>query len=127
MKVEIETTKPIRPQSLSEPQVDVLLSGLEEKLFRSSMGWSRESDSHPGLRPVRIFSPSTIKSLHKKGLIDANFDDLRGFEGYPHNLGVQTLDGAYYEHSPESPKLQVWTNGHGRECLIALGLHPLLN
>ena len=75
MKAEIETTKPVRPQSLSEPQVDVLLSGLEDKVSRSSMGWSVEGD--------RIFSPSTIKTLHKKGLIDANFDDLRGFRRLP--------------------------------------------
>lgn len=66
---------------------------------------------------MRIYSPSTIKSLHQHGLHDANFNDPRGFERGDEARLVRNLDGARFAHSPESHQLLVWTNRRGRELL----------
>ncbi len=125
MKTEVFTSKPVRGRHLSAAQIEVLLSGLEDKLCRWSLGWSAVEGI---LRKnvTCIFSPSTIKSLAKRRLIDANFDDPRGFEKRDLVRDVQNLDGA--RHSGEAtPKLLVWTNRQGRQALVDLGLHLPLN
>ncbi len=125
MKKQASTQKRTRHERLSDAQVRVLLAGLDQKLVRSSMGWSVDKYT-PHSEVVYILSPATIKSLAKKQLIDANFDDPRGFEKCSLLRDVRNLDGARYEHSPEVPKLLVWTNRLGRQALADLGLHPPL-
>jgi hypothetical protein len=83
------------------------------------MGWSYD-DRMRAEDPVRIYSPATIKSLHGRGLLDANFSDPRILRG--EFVGVQNLDGARYEHSPEVPEFQVWTSALGRKVLKDKGL-----
>ncbi len=126
MKSQNSTSKNVRSPRLSEAQIEVLLAGLDQKLFRSSMGWSVDKYI-PHDEVACVFSPSTIKSLAKRGLIDANFDDPRGFDKCSLLRDVRNLDGARYEHSPEIPKLLVWTNPSGRQALFDLGLHQPLN
>ncbi len=125
MKSEVFTAKPLRGRHLSAAQIEVLLSGLEHKLFRSSMGWSAV-ESIFRMDVTCIFSPSTVKSLAKRRLIDANFDDPRGFEKCSLLQEVQNLDGARHSDG-ETPKLLVWTNRQGRQALVYLGLHSPLN
>jgi hypothetical protein len=62
----------------------------------------------------------SIKSLHERGLLDANFSDQRVLRG--EFVGVQNLDGARHEHSPEIPEFQVWTSALGRKVLKDKGL-----
>ena len=78
--------KKSRDQRLSQPQIIVLLLGVDLKLSRSSMGWSYD-DRMRSQDPVRIYSPATIKSLHERGLLDANFSDPRILRG--EFVGVQ--------------------------------------
>ncbi len=125
MKAEVFTSKPIRGRHLSAAQIEVLLSGLEHKLFRSSMGWSA-LESIFRTDAACIFSPSTVKSLAKRRLIDANFDDPQGFGKCDLLRGVENLDGARHSDG-ETPKLLVWTNRQGRQALVDLGLHSPLN
>ncbi len=125
MKAEIFTIKPIRGRRLSVAQIEVLLAGREHKLFRSSMGWSVDENILDA-DAAYIFGPATIKSLAKMGLIDANFDDPRGFEKSSLLQGVENLDGARHSGG-ETPKLLVWTNRQGRQALVYLGLHSPLN
>ena len=106
-------------QRLSQPQIIVLLLGVDLKLSRSSMGWSYD-DRMRSEDPVRIYSPTIIKSLHERGLLDANFSDPRILRGQ--FVGVQNLDGARHEHSPEVPEFQVWTSALGRKVLKDKGL-----
>ena len=106
-------------QRLSQPQIIVLLLGVDLKLSRSSMGWSYD-DPMRSEGAVRIYSPTTIKSLHERGLLDTNFSDPRILRGQ--FVGVQNLDGARHEHSPEVPEFQVWTSALGRKVLKDKGL-----
>ncbi len=125
MKAEVFTCKAIRGRHLSAAQIEVLLSGLEHELFRSSMGWSAvESIFRMGV--TCIFSPSTVKSLAKRRLIDANFNDPRGFEKRSLLQEVENLDEARHCDG-ETPKLLIWTNRQGRQALVDLGLHSPLN
>lgn len=105
-------------QLLSQPQISVLLLGVDLKLSRSLMGWYYD-DRIRSEDPVRIYSRATIQSLHERGLLDANFSDPRILRGV---VGVQNLDGARHEHSPEVPKFQVWTSALGRKVLKDKGL-----
>ncbi len=123
MKTEVFSPKPVRGRALSDAQIEVLLSGLEHKLFRSSLGWSAVEGF---FRTDVRFRPSTIKSLAKRRLIDANFDDPRGFEKCDLVRGVENLDGARHFVDGKSPILLVWTNRQGRQALVDLGLHPPL-
>jgi hypothetical protein len=95
---------------LSELQIDVLLLGAYHKLDRSSLGWSYDDRILP-TDPVWLIRPSTIKSLHERGLLDANFTDARVHAG--EFAVVQNFDGARHEDSPDAPKLQVWTSALG--------------
>ena len=107
---------------LSDAQITVLEVGAIHRLSRSSMGWS----VHDERKVARIYSPATVKSLWKRGLIDANFDDARGF-GPCHELrDVQNLDGTRHAHSPEVHMLSVWTNERGKDVLEQLGFLPEL-
>ena len=90
-------------QRLSQPQIIVLLLGVDLKLSRSSMGWSYDD-----------------RMRSERGLLDANFSDPRIFRGQ--FVGVQNLDGARHEHSPEVPEFQVWTSALGRKVLKDKGL-----
>jgi hypothetical protein len=100
-------------------QFDVLLLGVHHKLDRGLLGWACDDHNLPtGL--VHLFRPVTIKSLHERGLLDANFSDSRVHRG--ELVGVQNLDGARHEHSPEVPKFQVWTRALVRQALKQKGL-----
>jgi hypothetical protein len=106
---------------LSELQIDVLLLGAHHKLDRSSLGWSYDDRMFP-TDPVWLIRPSTIKSLHERGLLDANFNDARVHTG--EFAAVQNFDGARHEDSPDAPKLQVWTSALGIKVLRDKGLLP---
>jgi hypothetical protein len=106
---------------LSELQIDVLLLGAHHKLDRSSLGWSYDDRMFP-TDPVWLIRLSTIKSLHERGLLDANFNDARVHTGG--FAAVQNFDGARHEDSPGAPKLQVWTSALGIKVLRDKGLLP---
>jgi hypothetical protein len=106
---------------LSELQIDVLLLGVQHKIDRHSRGWSYDDRMFP-TDPVWLIRPSTIKSLHERGLLDANFNDARAHTG--EFAGVQNFDGARHEDSPDAPKLQVWTSALGIKALRDKGLLP---
>ena len=104
-------------------QLKALLAGVDHKLGRSLLGWLCDIDGPT--EPAILFRTVTIKSLHKKGLLDANFTDMRVHDG--HKNGVQNLDGAVHEHClkfPKTPKFQVWTSDLGKEVLKEVGLLP---
>jgi hypothetical protein len=108
-------TKTCRGMRFSPLQIQALLAGVGHKFARSSLGWLSDDD-------LSSFRPATIKSLHKRGLLDSNFNDMRVLDG--ETRGVENLDGARHEHSPEVPKFQVWTSALGREILEEMGLLP---
>jgi hypothetical protein len=111
---------------LSDVQVEVLLLGVHHKLDRSSMGWSYD-DRVNWSEPVRIYSPATIKTLWKRGLLVGNFNDPRGVGNLGDLAGLQNLDGAVHENcvqSPKTPKFQVWTSEVGKQVLKENGLVP---
>jgi hypothetical protein len=118
--------KPLRvakPKALrlSELQIDVLLLGAHHKLDRSSRGWSYDDRIFP-TDPVWLIRPCTIKSLHERGLLDANFTDPCVHTG--EFAGVDNVDGLRHEHSPDVPKFQVWTSALGIKILRKKGLLP---
>jgi hypothetical protein len=105
---------------LSPAQINALLAGLEHKMSRSALGWLCHING-PN-EPALLIRMVTIRSLHRRGLVDANFTDMRVHDG--DCTGVRALDGAVYEHSlasPKQPKFQVWTNQFGKEVLKQLG------
>src|SRR5262249_5862004 len=115
-------SKESKPLRLSNVQIDVLLLGVDHKLDRSSMGWSYD-DRVNWSDPVRIYSPGTIKALWRRGLLVGNFNDPRGVGKLSNLAGLQNLDGALHEHSPQkTPKFQVWTSDFGKEVLKEAGL-----
>ncbi|MGH6803706.1 MAG: hypothetical protein ACREC3_10115 [Methyloceanibacter sp.] len=119
-------TKLSKALQLSDVQIDVLLLGLDQKLDRSSMGWSYD-DRVNWSDPVRIYRPATIKALWRRGLLVGNFNDPRGVGHLGELAGLKNLDGAVHEHSiqsPKTPKFQVWTSPLGREVLEDMGLLP---
>jgi hypothetical protein len=109
------SAKPGQVLRLSGMQIDVLLLGVDHKFARSCLGWWSDDD-------LSFFRPATIKSLHKRGLLDANFNDVRVLDG--DTRGVENLDGARHEHSPEVAKFQVWTSALGMKVLQDKGLLP---
>ncbi len=102
---------------LSNPQLNALLRGMDQKLYRSSHGWSYKTGPHSSLLSL----PATIRSLWKLGLLDANFDDPRGFGTLAEVDKVNNLDGARFPHSPDVQMLCVWTNWKGMEVLRYYG------
>ena len=117
------STKACKGFHLSPLQLKALLAGVDHKLGRSLLGWLCDIDGPT--EPAILFRTVTIKSLHKKGLLDANFTDMLVHNG--HTKGLQNLDGAVHEHclkSPKTPKFQVWTSDLGKEVLKEVGLLP---
>ena len=117
------STKACKGFHLSPLQLKALLAGVDHKLDRSLLGWLCDIDGPT--EPAILFRTVTIKSLHKKGLLDANFTDMLVHNG--HTKGLQNLDGAAHEHclkSPKTPKFQVWTSDLGKEVLKEVGLLP---
>jgi hypothetical protein len=101
---------------LSPLQIKALLAGVDHKLARSAGGWL--CDVNGPTEPAILFRMVTIRSLHKRGLLDVNFNDMRVHDG--DTKGVRNLDGAVHEHSlesPKTPKFQVWTSNLGKEVL----------
>jgi hypothetical protein len=106
---------------LSPVQANALYAGLANKLTRSACGWL--CDLNGPDEPAILFRTVTIKSLHKRGLLDANFTDMRVHGN--DTRGLQNLDGAVHEHSllsPKTPKFQVWTSALGKEVLREIDL-----
>lgn len=102
---------------LSIPQLNSLQMAAEQKLRRGTLGWAYETGPHSCI----ISSPATIKSLWRRGLLNANFDDPRGFEDLDKARQVNNLDGARFPHSPEVQMLCVWANWRGMEILRSYG------
>jgi hypothetical protein len=105
---------------LSPLQINALLAGLEQKMTRSARGWL--CDINGPNEPALLLLMVTIRSLHKRGLLDANFTDMRVHDG--DSKSVQTLDGAVHAHSlasPKTPKFEVWTSQLGKDILRELG------
>lgn len=113
-------TKAVR---LSKSQESVLVEGCIHKLSRSSMGWCHDHRVSP-TDAVRIYSPATIKSLMKQGLLDSNFTDERGVGKCMDLRRVENIDGARHAHSPEVHELMVWTSALGRKVLGDKGVIP---
>jgi hypothetical protein len=111
--------KKAKPRSLSKPQINALLVGIDLKLTRSSMGWSPDD----GVTCFDgCFSPATISSLWERGLLDANFIDLRVIYGGRELTDMKNFDGAHYADLPGMPKFQVWTSALGKKVLQDKGL-----
>ena len=98
---------------ISGPQIEALVNCARLQLSRGPMGWGCDT----GVGPVQIHSPATIKSLWKRGLLDANFNDPRGVGPFREARRVENLDGLRYPHSPEVSVLLVWTSELGRNAL----------
>jgi len=98
---------------ISGPQIEALVEGTHYQLPRGPMGWGCDT----GVGPVQIHSPATIKSLWKRGLLDANFNDPRAVGPFREARHVENLDGLRYPHSPEVSVLMVWTSELGRKAL----------
>jgi hypothetical protein len=111
--------KKAKTRSLSRPQITALLIGTELKLTRSSMGWSPDGGvtSFDG-----CFSPATISSLWERGLLDANFIDVRVIYGGRGLIDMKNFDGACHADAPGMPKFQVWTSALGKKVLQDKGL-----
>jgi hypothetical protein len=89
------------------------------KLTRSSIGWSPDD----GVTCSQgYYSPATISSLWERGLLDANFTDLRVIYGARGLIDMKNLDGACYAHFPEMPKFQAWTSALGKKVLHSNGV-----
>ena len=110
--------------SLSQPQVEALLAGVEQKLVRVAMDWvSREEVNFSEtmrFRSVERFRLSTIRSLHRRGLLSSNFEDPRIHQGFW--KGIQSTMWTLERYPSETPL--VWTNSVGRELLCDFGLLP---
>jgi hypothetical protein len=85
-----------RVMRLSVAQLHALEVAAQHRLYRSSMGWWNEDDEAAG-----YFSPATIKSLWRKGLLDGTHDVKPG------------------EGGPRGPH-RLWANERGRAVLAAL-------
>ena len=117
--------KTVKSKSIrvSASQESVLVEGCIHKLSRSSMGWCHDDRVSP-TDAVRIYSPATIKSLMKQGLLDSNFTDERGVGKCMDLHGVENIDGARHALSPEVPEFMVWTSALGRKVLGDKGVIP---
>jgi hypothetical protein len=110
--------------SLTPAQVEALLAGVNRKLVRAAMDWVCLEEASPAWTvPFRVaarFRLSTIKSLHKRGFLSANFDDLHIHDGYWKGVGsVDWMRGTRASGTP-----MVWTSALGREMLCARNLLP---
>ncbi|MET0514303.1 MAG: hypothetical protein ABW047_03105 [Nitrospiraceae bacterium] len=102
----------IKALRLSRPQIMVLLEGVKHKILRGATFWYyRDATNWPGSR--RSYSLATVKSLHKRGLVDSNFD-----YAFLHDEYRWGLD----DRSTESPT--VWTSAEGNEFLSENGFLP---
>jgi hypothetical protein len=111
--------------SLSQPQIEVLLAGADQKLIRQGVSWviRREVDGPEGIRfqTVRSFLSSTIKSLCRRGLLDCNFDNPSVHDRYFGSV----LDCKIWLRNKYPPKAPlIWTNALGRELLRKKGIFP---
>ncbi len=133
--------------SLSQPQVEALLEGVHHKLVRAAADWvylevvyapattgwisseevkasaagwiySEEASEPVGILVMKRFRLSTVRSLHKRGLLSANFDDPRLHHCYCEESSTWLLDKC-----PLGSPL-VWTSSLGRELLREKGLLP---
>src|SRR5262245_53997814 len=111
-------TKALR---LSQPQIRVLLLGVNHELHRNLMGWHQDYDQVRE-KVVRIYAVSTIKSLYKRGLLDGNFNDERVLQGHCFPK-LRNLDGALNPVS-KGPRFKVWTSALGRKVLTEKGVLP---
>ena len=105
-------------------QIEALLAGVNRKLMRAAMDWvcleeMNCSDTMPFCVAGR-FRLSTIKSLHNRGLLSANFDDPRLHHSYW--KGVENMARKGERRSLSTP--MVWTSKLGRELLCAKNLLP---
>jgi hypothetical protein len=90
------------PRSVSWQQLFVLHVAANYKLRRSSMGWWVDRPA----ADVDWYSPGTVKSLLKKGLLEGN---ARG-----ENIALGGWDG---KSTMEPPIPKVWTSAKGKRLL----------
>jgi hypothetical protein len=109
--------------SLSKPQLGALLTGVDHRLLRAASDWVYRQEVN-GSDPIRFgvmgrFGLSTIRCLHERGLMSANFDGPRL------HCGCWDIESATWsrERYPSGRPL-VWTNSLGRELLCEKGLLP---
>jgi hypothetical protein len=60
--------------------------------------------------------------LWERGLLDANFIDVRVIYGGRGLIDMKNFDGACHTDLPEMPKFQVWTSALGKKVLQDKGL-----
>jgi hypothetical protein len=97
---------------LSRPQIRVLLEGFNHKIRRGGMNWFY----HDGVNwsnPARFYNLATVRSLHKRGLLDANFDDSHLHYGYWKGVEDLTESRDFCSHE----RSMVWTSPYGSEFL----------
>jgi hypothetical protein len=109
--------------SLSQPQIGALLTGVDHRLLRAASDWVYRQELK-GSESIRFgvkgrFGLSTIRCLHERGLMSANFDHPRL------HCGCWAIESATWsrERYPSGRPL-VWTNLLGRELLCEKGLLP---
>ena len=111
--------------SLSQPQIAVLLAGVDEKLLRQGVSWvvRKEVNRPEGIRfqTVRSFLSSTVRSLCKRGLLDCNFDNPSIHDRYFWS-GLDCQIWFRNKYPPKTPL--IWTNALGRDLLWKKGLLP---
>jgi hypothetical protein len=97
---------------LTKAQISALLTGLDTKLDRSSLGWGYEDEE--GI--WRVYYPVTIEVLCKRGLLDSNFTDQRVHQrhggGYtepkPQNLDGGRCSGPFWGILPRKEESSRW-------------------
>ena len=110
-------------KSLSQPQIEALLEGVDHKLVRARADWIYweivEKSDTTRFHVVKRFRLSTIRSLYRRGLMSANSDDPRLHDAH---YGNECLAWLREGDHPAHPL--VWTNSLGRELLNEKRLLP---
>jgi hypothetical protein len=102
----------IKAMRLSRQQIMVLLEGVKHKIHRGVSFWYYCEGADSG-RSRRSYSLATVKSLHKRGLVDSNVDYALIHDEYRRDM---------YDRSIEWPV--IWTSAEGYKFLLENGFLP---
>ena len=110
-------------KSLSQPQIEALLEGVDHKLVRARADWIYweivEKSDTTRFHVMKRFRLSTIRSLYRRGLMSANSDDAHLHDAHYGNECLAWLGEGDHPARP-----LIWTNSLGRELLNEKRLLP---
>ena len=110
-------------KSLSQPQIEALLEGVHHELVRAAADWIysekvKHSDT-VSLLIIKRFRLSTIRSLHRRGLMSANSDDP-----CLHHAHYGDKCSTWLREDDHPARPLVWTSSLGCALLCEKGLLP---